>query len=223
EPLGLKGVSVTIPHKETINALCAEIEPLGKAVGAINTLVLRPDGSWYGVNTDVDAAMDSLESVAGPVAGKKVLVLGAGGAGKALAHGAKARGAQVFLLDQVRERAAALAGALGATEVTASDVATLKADVVANTTPVGMHPNIENSPLKKEEIPADSVVFDAVYNPLRTRLLKLAEERGCKTVTGVSMFIRQGVRQFELWTGKKAPQAAVEQAVLAALQRQQAS
>ena len=218
EPIGLKGVSVTIPHKEAITALCAELDATGKAIGAINTLVLQPDGTWHGVNTDVDAAMDSLESVAGSLAGRKTLVLGAGGAGKAVAYGAKTRGANVFLFDQARERAAALAGTLGATALAASDLAGLKADVVVNASPVGMHPNVENSPLKKEEIPEGGVVFDVVYNPLRTRLLKMAEERGCKTLTGLPMFIRQGLRQFELWTGKQAPYEVVERALWAALQ-----
>ena len=219
EPIGLKGVSVTIPHKETITALCTELDPVGRAIGAINTLILQPDGTWHGVNTDVGAAMDSLESVAGSLAGRKALVLGAGGAGKAVAHGAKMRGAQVFLFDQARERAEALAGALGATALTASDLAALKADVIVNASPVGMHPNVENSPLQKEEIPEGGVVFDVVYNPLRTRLLRLAEERGCKTLSGLPMFIRQGLRQFELWTGKQVPYGVIEPVLLAALQK----
>jgi 3-dehydroquinate dehydratase/shikimate dehydrogenase len=217
ESLGLKGVSVTIPHKEAIMALCAELDAVGKSVGAVNTLVPQPDGTWHGVNTDVAAALDSLEAVAGPVAGKKVAVLGAGGAGKALAHGAKARGAEVFLTDTARERADATAKLVGATVIATSELVARKADVVVNATPVGMHPNVESSPLRKEEIPEGCVVFDVVYNPVRTQLLKLAQERGCKTVTGVSMFIRQGLRQFELWTGRQAPYDVVEQALLAAL------
>lgn len=217
EPLGLKGVSVTIPHKETIMAICSELDPVAKAVGAVNTLVLRPDGSWYGANTDVAGAMESLEAVAGSLAGKRVAVLGAGGAGKAVAHGAKTRGAEVFLFDVARERAEALARAIGATVISASELAARKVDVVVNVTPVGMHPNVESSPLEKEQIPADSVVFDVVYNPLRTRLLQWAEERGCKTVSGLSMFVRQGLRQFEMWTGKQAPYDVVERALRAAL------
>ncbi|MGD0090503.1 MAG: shikimate dehydrogenase [Planctomycetota bacterium] len=218
EPLGLKGLSVTIPHKETITALCADLDPVGKAIGAVNTLVPGPDGAWHGVNTDVAAAMDSLESVAGSLSGKKVLVLGAGGAGKAVAYGAKTRGAKVFLFDQAGERAAALAAAVGGAAVPAGGLAAVQAGVVINASPVGMHPHVENSPLQKEEIPEGGVVFDIVYNPLRTRLLKLAEERGCKTLAGLPMFVRQGQRQFELWTGKQAPYELLERVLLAALQ-----
>jgi len=218
EPIGLRGLSVTIPHKEAITALCTELDPVGKAIGAVNTLVSQPDGTWHGVNTDVAAAMDSLEAVAGSLAGKKALVLGAGGAGKAVAYGAKARGAQVFLFDQARERAAALAASLGATALEASALAALQAGIMVNASPVGMHPQVENSPLQKEEITAGGVVFDVVYNPLRTRLLGLAEERGCKTLSGLPMFIRQGLRQFELWTGKQVRYEAVEPVLLAALQ-----
>ncbi|HEY3322674.1 MAG TPA: shikimate dehydrogenase [Planctomycetota bacterium] len=222
-PLGLKGLSVTIPHKETIAAICTELDPVAKAVGAVNTLVLRPDGSWQGLNTDVAAAMDSLEAVGGPVAGKKVAILGAGGAGKALAHGAKMRGAaEVFLFDVARDRAEALAKAVGATVVAASELVQRKVDVVVNTTPVGMHPNVQQSPLEKEQIPPGSVVFDVVYNPLRTQFLKWAEERGCKTVSGLSMFVRQGVRQFELWTGRCPPIPEVEKVLLETLKKQQA-
>lgn len=217
EPLGIKGLSVTIPHKEAVMALCAEVDPVGRAVGAVNTLVPRPDGTWYGVNTDVAAAMDSLESVAGSLAGKRVVVLGAGGAGKAVAHGVKTRGAEVFLFDQARERAAATAQAVGATLMTAPDPAALKADVLINATPVGMHPDVDASPVERERIPAGSVVFDVIYNPLRTQLLKLAAERGCRTLNGLPMFIRQGLRQFELWTGKQVAYEVVERPLVAAL------
>jgi shikimate 5-dehydrogenase len=136
-----------------------------------------------------------------------------------VAYGAKSHGAEVFLYDQAQERAAALASSLGATALPASGLAGLKASIVVNASPVGMHPNVENSPLKKEELPEGGVVFDLVYNPLRTRLLKLAEERGCKSVPGLPMFIRQGMQQFELWTGKKAPYETIERALVGALQR----
>lgn len=218
EPLGLKGLSVTIPHKETIMALCTDVDQTGKAVGAINTLILQPDGNWRGVNTDVDAALDSLEAAGGPVRGKRALILGAGGAGKAIAYGAKVRGAEVVLFDAARERAEATAKAMGATVAPPDGLAAVKPDVIVNATPVGMHPDVDKSPLQPEEIPAGSTVLDAVYNPLSTRLLQLAAARGCKTVSGASMFIRQGLRQFELWTGKQAPADVVERAVMGALQ-----
>jgi 3-dehydroquinate dehydratase / shikimate dehydrogenase len=219
--LGLKGVSVTIPHKEAVEVICAELDPIAKSVGAVNTLNLRPDGKWVGTNTDARAAADSLENAAGSLKDKKVVILGAGGAAKAVAFGVKEHGANVFLLNRTRERAEVLAEAVGGKAISHADLVDLNADIIVNTTPIGMSPNIDASPLEKEQIPQGSVVFDTVYNPLRTKLLKLAEERGCKTLEGVSMFINQGVRQFELWTGKKAPRAAMEKAVLAALRVRQ--
>jgi 3-dehydroquinate dehydratase / shikimate dehydrogenase len=221
--LGIRGLSVTIPHKETVEVFCAEVEPVAKSIGAVNTLILRPDGKWNGTNTDAMAAADSLEDAAGSLRGKNVVILGAGGAAKAVAFGVKERGAEVFLLNRSAERAEALAKAVGGKAITQAGLAGLKIDVIVNTTPVGMHPEVNASPLKKEEIPQGSIVFDTVYNPLRTQLLKLAEERGCKTLEGLDMFVGQGARQFEIWTGKKAPRAVMREVVLKALNARQAA
>jgi 3-dehydroquinate dehydratase/shikimate dehydrogenase len=219
--IGLRGVSITIPHKEAAWEKIAELDSLAKNIGALNTLTCR-DGKWFATNTDASAAADALESAAGSLAGMKVVILGAGGAAKAVAFGVKERGAEIFLLNRTRERAEALATACGGRVITHAELPNAKIDAIVNTTPIGMHPNVDASPLEKDQIPQGSIVFDTVYNPLRTKLLNLAAERGCKTVEGWTMFLGQGIRQFELWTGKKAPREAMEKAVLNALTQRQA-
>ena len=216
----LRGLSITIPHKEAAWDKIAELDALAKNIGAVNTLTLR-DGKWYATNTDAMAAADALESAAGSLKGKRVAILGAGGAAKAVAFGVKERGAEIFLVNRTRERAEALAKHCGGAVLAVSDLRSAKIDAIVNTTPLGMHPNVDASPLEKDQIPEGSIVFDTVYNPLRTKLLNLAAQRGCKTVEGWTMFIGQGVRQFELWTGAKAPRAAMENAVLDELKRRQ--
>lgn len=212
----LSGCSVTIPHKETVMAACAEVDAGAAAIGAVNTLNRTPAG-WSGSNTDAPAAADCLEDALGSLSGKRVLVIGAGGAARAVVCGVQARGADAFVLNRTRERAEALGRETGATVVDAAALPGLSFDAVVNTTPLGMHPKIAATPLEESQFPKCGLIFDTVYNPRRTRLLKLAEARGCRTIEGVSMFIAQGVRQFELWTGRTAPRDAMTQVVLAAL------
>ena len=224
----LDGVSVTIPHKETISRASDFIDVSAQVIGAVNTLkrdVTNFFGDepypWSGTNTDAPAAADCLETALGTLKDKHVLILGAGGAARAVAVGVKERGARVSVLNRTRERAEALAKELGATVVSADELGALKIDAIVNTTPIGMYPNVDASPLEENQIPKGGLVFDTVYNPLRTRLLELAEKRGCKTVEGLEMFIGQGVRQFELWTGKTAPRELMRRVVLDALKKRQ--
>jgi len=219
--IGLRGVSITIPHKEANWAEIAEVDEFAKSIGAINTLSYR-DEKWFATNTDAVAAADSLEDVAGSLKGKRVAILGAGGAAKAVAYGIKERGGEIFIANRTRERAVSLAAAVGATVITLDELGSKGVEIIVNTTSVGMYPNVHQSPLEKDQIPHGSIVFDTVYNPLRTKLLTLADERGCRTLGGAEMFIGQGVRQFELWTGRKAPRALVTAAILAALSVRQA-
>ncbi|HYG76176.1 MAG TPA: shikimate dehydrogenase [Planctomycetota bacterium] len=219
--IGLRGVSITIPHKEANWSAIAEIDELARNIGAVNTLSFR-DGRWHATNTDASGAVDSLEAVSGSLRGKRVAILGAGGAARAVAYGIRERGGEILIANRTRERAEALAKAVAAGVITPDALTSSRIDVVVNTTSVGMHPKVGESPLEKEQIPQGSIVFDTVYNPLRTKLLTLAEERGCRTLGGAEMFIGQGVRQFELWTGRKAPRAAVSAAILAALSARQA-
>ena len=231
----VSGVSVTIPHKETIMECCDRIDPAAKAIGAVNTLraisVLSaedetagcaPENGWEGSNTDAPAAADCLEDALGTLRGKHVLVIGAGGAARAVAVGVTERGARVSVLNRTRERAEQLARETGATAVAVEDLAALYFDAIVNTTPLGMFPNVDATPLAENQIPQGGLVFDTVYNPLRTRFLEWAEQRGCTTIEGISMFIRQGVRQFELWTGQTAPREVMHRVVLDALKKRQA-
>ncbi len=219
----LQGASITIPHKESIITGCHEVDPVAQAIGAVNTLKHfdYADEGYTGSNTDAPAAADCLESALGTLKDKHVLILGAGGAARAVAVGVKERGARVSMLNRTRERAEALAEELGATVVSHDDLSALRIDAIVNTTPIGMYPNVDASPLEENQIPKGCLVFDTVYNPLRTRLLELAEKRGCKTVEGLEMFIGQGVRQFELWTGKAAPRELMRRVVLDALKKRQ--
>jgi 3-dehydroquinate dehydratase / shikimate dehydrogenase len=234
ERLELRGVSVTIPHKEALSALCSEIDPVATKIGAINTLLLRKSsaegtppqspGGWFATNTDAPAAAGSLAAMAGDLRGKRIAILGAGGAARAVAFGVKELGAEIFVLNRTRARAEALANDCGGRAIDVTELAALKIDIVVNTTSLGMHPNVDSSPLEKDQIPQGGVVFDTVYNPLRTKLLNMAEERGCRVLDGLEMFVGQGVRQFELFTGAKAPQGIMRETVakeLAARQSRQ--
>jgi 3-dehydroquinate dehydratase/shikimate dehydrogenase len=173
--------------------------------------VLR-DGERLGYNTDCQSAMDSLEQAMagpqrqeGPLRNKTVLVLGAGGVGKAIAFGMVQRGANVVLADGDDQRATQLAARLRCRSVDWAIRMGVMADVVANATPIGMHPNVDETPLGKAHLRPAMVVFDAVYNPENTLLIKEARQRGCKVVTGVDMFVRQAALQFKHFSGLDAP------------------
>ena len=234
--LGVRGLSVTIPHKEAVLETCAESTPLVKQIGAANTMVVsatrltEDEGlgtqslhtDWFAANTDAQAAAWSLEAAlggSGCLNGKSVLIVGAGGAARAVAFGVKALGAEVLLYNRTVERAEKLAYAVGGRCVSRAELRAshFRPVAVVNTTPVGMAPKIEDSPLEKEELPEGSLIFDTVYNPLRTKLLRLAEERGLKTLNGLAMFVGQGAAQFELFTGKPAPRQVMEEAAQKAL------
>jgi 3-dehydroquinate dehydratase/shikimate dehydrogenase len=184
-------------------------------VGSCNTVVIQEDGRRVGYNTDYRAAMDSLEVAMGgraseeepsPLFDKQVLILGAGGAARAIAFGLTRRGAHVSITNRHDERATRLAEDVGGRTVNWSMRASNLVDVVINATPVGMHPNVDDTPLPAAAFNrAGMVVFDTIYHPENTMLIKLARERGCQTVTGVDMFLRQAAIQFKLYTGQDAP------------------
>jgi 3-dehydroquinate dehydratase/shikimate dehydrogenase len=207
--LGIKGLSVTIPHKEAILSAFTEADEAVGGIGAANTLVFQSD-QRLGYNTDYDAAMDSLEAVVnedgdGTFEGKTALVLGAGGVGRAISYGLKHRGAKVVLTDGEPKRAEALAEKLECHAVDWSVRHSVTAQILVNCTPVGMHPNVDETPFDKHHLRPGTVVFDAVYNPENTMLIKDARTRSCKVITGVDMFVRQACHQFRLFTGHEGP------------------
>jgi len=209
--LGLRGVSVTIPHKEAIAKFLNKVDPAVKGIGAVNTMLIK-DHQVIGYNTDYKAAMDSLESSFGsigatpsPLKNKRVLVLGAGGVARAVAYGLERRGAKITIAGRTRSRAQFLADQFGGRAVDWHARHNAEVDVVVNCTPIGMHPNVDETPFGKSYLKPGMVVFDTVYNPESTLLLKEAKSHGCRAVTGVEMFIRQAALQFMLFTGHEAP------------------
>ncbi len=213
--LKIKGFSVTIPHKEAIVPLLQQEVGAVEQTGSCNTVVIEADGRRIGFNTDYRAAIDSLEvgmggtgdsESASPLIDKQVLILGAGGVARSLAFGLMDRGAHVTITNRHDERAKALAEEVGCRLVTWSQRATSVTDVVINCTPVGMHPHVDDTPLPASAFSRPGiVVFDTVYHPENTMLLKLARERKATTITGVDMFLRQAAHQFKIYTGMDAP------------------
>ncbi|CAI9108007.1 OLC1v1007515C2 [Oldenlandia corymbosa var. corymbosa] len=212
------GFSVGIPHKEAAVGCCDEVDPLAKSIGAVNTIIRRPaDGKLIGYNTDCDACISAIEdalrerrntnghaSNASPIAGKLFVLVGAGGAGRAMAFGARSKGARVVIFNRNFERAKALAAAVSGEALPYECLQSFSAErgmILANASAVGMQPNIHETPVPKEFLGSYELVFDAVYTPRNTRLLQEAADVGAIVVSGVEMFIRQALGQFKLFTG----------------------
>jgi len=211
--LGISGASITLPHKSRVMDYLDDIDPVAAKIGAVNTII-NTDGRLIGKNSDVSGALDALQDITDPAA-KKVLILGAGGAARAIGYGVRTQGARVTIANRSSKAGASLAADLEVDFLPLADVIPDHFDILINTTPVGMHPAHEVSPIPEGSLSGDMVVMDIVYNPLETRLLKAAGQAGCRTIDGLAMFVNQGVRQFEWWTGLKAPvdlmrRAAVE-------------
>ena len=207
--LNIKGLSVTIPHKEAVIETLRKPDPAVKGIGACNTVVFDKDGP-SGYNTDCQAILESLDTAFpkshdGSLEGKKVLVLGAGGVSKAIAWGMRSRGAEVVISGRTEEKAALLAENLGCTSVLWGKRGGVVPDILVNGTPVGMHPNVDETPFEKADLQRAMIVFDTVYNPEQTLLIKQAKEVGCRIVTGVEMFVRQAALQFEMFAQEEPP------------------
>lgn len=219
---GFKGFSVTIPGKVDAMAAMDEMDDVAARIGAMNTVVMREDGSLKGYNTDWVAAISAVEEkIQGGLPGKRVLCIGAGGAGRALAFGALERGAaHVTVANRTAAKAHALAMELGDRArgiglEQVNDAEAMDFDVVMNSTAVGMHPRETDTPLDAKLYKEGMVVFDAVYNPLETRMLKEAIQAGCITVSGLEMFVRQAAEQFSLWfPGLEVPVERMRDVVL---------
>ncbi len=216
---GFRGLSVTIPHKE--NALArvgaASVDELSRRIGAINTIRIEADGALRGWNTDYAAAVEALVSAMGitaaELAGREVAVVGAGGVGRALVAALTHHGAEVALYNRTLSRAEKLAGEFGARAFGLDRLGETSAEILINCTSVGMAPDAGKTPVPADLLARLSVVFDTIYNPPETRLLRQAREAGCLCVSGVEMFINQAARQFEIWTGLPAPRQVMRQAL----------
>jgi 3-dehydroquinate dehydratase/shikimate dehydrogenase len=209
--LGIKGLSVTIPHKEAIARFLTKVDPAVKSIAAVNTVVF--DGAErIGYNTDYNAAMDCLEYTLGdigadpsPLKNKRVLVLGAGGVARPIVYGLRKRGAMTTIASRTLARAERLAQAFESKAVDWEARHRGTADIIINCTPIGMHPNVDESPIHKTFLKPAMLIFDTVYNPESTLLVKDARSRNCGVITGVEMFVRQAMLQFFLFTRKEAP------------------
>lgn len=201
--LGLGGVAVTIPHKVSIISHLDQLDPLAEAIGAVNTVV-NEDGRLTGYNSDCAGAMKALLH-ATPVRGKRVAVIGAGGAARAVGFGIQSEKGELIIYNRSKDRGEALAKDLDASFRPLSEVRDLACDILVNTSSVGMHPDAESSPIPIDFLTPGMVVMDIVYRPLMTRLMTGARDKGCTLVDGLSMFVNQGAFQFELWTGSPAP------------------
>ncbi|MFO7714721.1 shikimate dehydrogenase [Desulfosarcina sp.] len=215
QALNIGGCSVTLPHKVAVMELLDHVDPMARQIGAVNTIVNQA-GRLGGFNSDSPGAMAALLEKT-PIAHRKVAVIGAGGAARALAHGVKLNGGRLTIVNRSLENGRRLAGQLECDFCPLDDFSGLGCDILINTTSVGMRPHTDRMPVAHACLRPGMTVMDIVYNPLETQLLKASREAGCTVVDGVAMFVHQGAIQFERWTGKKAPVQLMKKTVLDAL------
>ncbi len=206
--LGVRGLSVTIPHKEVVISYLTKIHDAAQEIGAVNTILFEGD-ERIGYNTDFQAIIDCVQhclmgSGANKIAGQHVLILGAGGAARAAAYAFTQLGARVTMTARRMEQAQEVAVRFNAKAIDWDARQKEPADFVVNATPIGMHPRLNEAPYNPRSLQRTAVVFDMVYNPEQTLLIKNARERGCRTITGVDMFVRQAALQCNLFAGKDA-------------------
>ena len=215
--LPLSGVAVTMPLKQEVLPHLANMDPLTARIGACNTLRTGADGKLYGFNTDVAGVVRPLEKRL-RLKGARIVVLGAGGAARAAVFGLVDQGAEVFIVNRTHEHAVTLAKATKAKALKHEQLAKNHFDVLINSTPCGMAGSKQALPIAENELNA-GLVFDMIYNPMETPLLKLAQSRGIPVIGGLEMFVQQGARQFEIWTGRPAPEAEMLRVVERALRK----
>lgn len=213
----ISGLSVTMPLKQEILKHLEKTDPLSEKIGACNTIVRAQDGKLYGFNTDVAAVVRPLEKRL-KLKDAKILVLGAGGAARAAVFGLREKGAEVFILNRTPQAGQKLARESKSKTFRREHLLKTQFDVIVNATPVGMQGLKPQHILEPKEINA-RLVFDLVYNPIETPLIRMAREKGIPVVTGVEMFVHQGARQFEIWTGKPAPEEEMLRVVIHALRQ----
>ena len=220
-----RGMSVTIPHKVEVMQYVDEIPDVDRHIGSINTVV-KEDGKLIGFNTDGPGALKAIGDAGVKLAGKNVLMLGAGGAARAIAFTLAQKGSigKLVLLDINEEFLSQLTGDLksgtdavivpGALNQAAVEEHMASADLVINCTPVGMHPNVDATLVPEHLFRPGQVIFDVVYNPLETKLLRQAKAKGLKAIPGVEMFINQAILQFERFAGADAPEELMRSVVM---------
>ncbi|MBQ1456088.1 MAG: shikimate dehydrogenase [Thermoguttaceae bacterium] len=227
DELGVRGLSVTIPHKVAVIEKLTQLDPAVEEINACNTIVLKGK-KRFGYNTDYLASGLCIETALGgkrksddasPVAGRSALVMGAGGAGMAIAYGLNARGARVTLTDGDDAKAERLAAQCGYEFCPWEMRHSYVVQILVNATPIGMYPNVNECPIPRDSLRGGMLVFDAVYNPEKTFLLRQAYEKGCTVVSGIEMFIGQACLQYKIFTGHKASAALIRELLHNALAR----
>ena len=219
QDIPIRGLSITMPYKQEILSLLENSDPLTRQIGACNTLVRAADGKLYGFNTDVAGIIVPLEQRMN-LAGVRVLIVGAGGVARAAAFGLKNKGAEVFITNRTAEKGQTLARQAKVKYMKRPDIAKQQFDVIINATPVGMNDS-KHAPLEEKELNT-KYVFDLVYTPAETKLVKMARAKNLQVIPGLEMFVQQGARQFEIWTGKPSPVAEMAYVVTKALERRAA-
>lgn len=212
DTIPVQGYSVTIPHKENALALAKVTDDPVRWTSAANTLI-RDSHGWRAYNTDFQALVDSLKANFPPapdgspvtLSSRTILILGAGGIARAAAHALSREGAVLMIANRTHERAQRLAEEVGCRAIDWSARHSILADTLINCTSVGMHPNLDESPIHNSFLKPGLFVFDTIYTPENTLLVKEARERGCHVLTGVDLFVRQAALQFKLFTGREAP------------------
>ncbi|MCJ7664448.1 MAG: shikimate dehydrogenase [Desulfobacterales bacterium] len=216
--LPLQGVSVTIPYKTAVIAYLDEVDASSHKIGAVNTILHDDKGRLKGYNTDwigiVRALEESLE-----IKKKTFAILGAGGTARAAVFGILQRGGIPLIINRNPARGAEVAHEFGLPFYPLSEIKGISADCLINATPVGMAPDQAKSPLPRESLSHFRWVMDCIYNPLKTQLLKDAEEAGCRAINGLAMFVHQGAEQIRIWTGKEPPVELMREVVLAKLKK----
>jgi shikimate dehydrogenase len=215
--LPIRGLSVTIPHKTAVIPLLDEVDDLSGKIGAVNTIVNRDD-RLKGYNTDAIGALRALEEKI-DLGYKRCMIIGAGGAARAIGYILKEKGLDIIIANRTAERGKTLAHTLTCDFIGIEAIKDTYTDILINTTPVGMMPNTRECIVAEEVLKKHMVVMDIVYNPFETGLLAMAKARGCVTVSGLDMFVHQGAEQFRLWTGQDAPVHIMTNAVETALTR----
>ncbi|WP_205847855.1 shikimate dehydrogenase [Anaerohalosphaera lusitana] len=215
------GFSVTLPHKAHAVDYAEEkgeyLEPLAATIGAVNTLKVGVNGRVSGFNTDYAGALDAITSTLGierhGLHGKKVAVVGAGGVGRAVVAGLADVGAKIVIYNRTIQKAKDLAGEFHCKYAGLDELTDMDAEIIVNCTSIGMHPDVDSSPVPRECIKQGMVVFDTIYNPLETKILQYAREAGAKTVSGAEMFVRQAMKQFKIYFGEEPPEQIMRKAV----------
>ncbi len=209
---GIRGASITIPFKETVMTLLDEVDAGASAIGAVNTIV-NGNGRLIGYNTDGPGLIcDLAEWIA--IRGKTFVILGAGGAARAAVYALIQAGGTPVIVNRTTERTRMLADHFGCRWGLPSEIGRLKADCLINTTPLGMFPDTDRTPMEKNLLVHFPFVMDMIYNPVKTHLLRDAEAAGCAIRSGVGMFVHQGAEQIRLWTGMEPPRELMRRTVL---------